>query len=179
MRVPHTVCGPCTFGTQTRMREPHTVCGLPHTICGVLFFLPHTVCGNLANTASWMEKYRQNRIPYAGIWQIPHPGWRSPHPGFRRAAYCMRFWPTCRIQYAVPCTFVTQLARIQYAVPASCMRDRIRYAVILKITKWAVSSAYTSGSSQHKQWTWRPAENSYLENGSLFTSYSVSTKSYL
>jgi hypothetical protein len=29
----------------------------------------------------------------------------------------MRFWPTFRIQYAVPCTFVKQLARIQYAGP--------------------------------------------------------------
>jgi hypothetical protein len=45
----------------------------------------------------------------------------------------MRFWPTFRIQYAVPCTFVKQLARIQYAVPAYSMRDRIRYAVILEV----------------------------------------------
>jgi hypothetical protein len=113
---PHTVCGyrilyadPAHLGhkpgcanriqyavTAYCMRGPHTVCGLPHTICGVFFCQPHTVCGNLANTASWMETYRQNRIPYAGIWQIPHPGWRNigktayrmrkfgkPHPGVR------------------------------------------------------------------------------------------------
>ena len=89
--------------TAYSMRSPHTVCGDRIQYAGsriqyaaFFFCLPHTVCGNLANTASWMETYRQNRIPYAGIWQIPHPGWRNigktayrmrkfgkPHPGVR------------------------------------------------------------------------------------------------
>ena len=61
---------------------------------------PHTVCGDRIQYAGSRIQYAAFffacRIPYAGIWQIPHPGWRhigktayrmrkfgKPHPGVR------------------------------------------------------------------------------------------------
>jgi hypothetical protein len=58
---------------------------------------PHTVCGDRIQYAGSRIQYAafcfSYRIPYAGIWQIPHPGWRN----IGKTAYRMREFGKYRI----------------------------------------------------------------------------------